>query len=63
MLLLDSLYRCTMRKKPASDASVAAIPRMMAMTTLLSGLFWGMMRSLVLTGMHFQMLGLKQVII
>jgi len=36
---------------------------MMAMTTLLSGFFWGMMRAVVLTSMHFQMLGLKQVII
>eukprot|EP00434_Breviolum_minutum_P041440 symbB.v1.2.036862.t2/scaffold5299.1/size28666/1 len=31
---------------------------MMAMTTLLSGFFWGMMRAVVLTSMHFQILGI-----
>jgi hypothetical protein len=30
---------------------------MIGVTTLVAGFFWGMMRSLVLTSMHFQMLG------
>ena len=41
----------------ASDAASGNQPRMIGVTTLVAGFFWGMMRSLVLTSMHFQMLG------
>ena len=43
----------------SSDHLGPAAPRLMALTTLMSGMFWGMTRAVVQTTMHFQSLDLR----